>query len=144
MQKNSSFVVNDIILKKAVNIFLLVFYSFGAFCLPMGDFTILKDIPQMYRHCRATEDKDINPVDFITEHLLNIDGIFEKHQNNDEEKPHHPFQNHNYQQTTFSFLTYFSISVMSFSPIKVEPIISDEIVLSSNYTSKILRPPIFA
>ena len=60
---------------KAINIFLLAFYSFGILCLPMGDFSALQDLPEMYQHCQATEDKDMTPLDFVTDHLINIDGL---------------------------------------------------------------------
>lgn len=56
----------------------------------MSDFSALLDIPQMYRHCKATEDRDMTPFDFITDHLINIDGIFDKHDNGDEQNPHNP------------------------------------------------------
>lgn len=75
--------------KKALSLFLLALYSFGTFCLPMGDFFMLKDISEMYRFCKANEDKDMTPLDFITDHLVNIDGLFDQHANGDEQKPHH-------------------------------------------------------
>lgn len=51
-------------------------------------------LPDMYRKCKATEDKDMTPIDFITDHLLNIDGVFDKHDNGDEQKPHNPSSIH--------------------------------------------------
>ena len=47
----------------------------------MGDFSMLNELPEMYSHCKATEDKDMTPLDFITDHLVNIDGLFDKHEN---------------------------------------------------------------
>ena len=57
----------------------------------MGDFSMLNELPEMYSHCKATEDKDMTPLDFITDHLVNIDGLFDKHENGDKQKPHSPF-----------------------------------------------------
>lgn len=71
-----------------------MFYSLGTFLLPLGDFAAIEDIPEMYRHCKATEDKDLTPFDFIKDHLINIDGIFDKHDKGDEQKPHSPTQFH--------------------------------------------------
>ena len=129
-------------MKKAGNIFLLFFYSFGTFCLPMGDFSILSDIHEMYRHCKATEDKDMTPLDFVTDHIINIDGLFDKHENGDEQKPHTPVQNQHHQQTTVSFVTYFSFSIKSFHSVEVKPSVPSVLFIQSDYISKIFRPPI--
>jgi hypothetical protein len=64
------------------------------FMLPMGDFSALKDLPEQYRHCRDTEDQDMTFIDFITDHLINIDCLFDKHENGDKQKPHSPYQHH--------------------------------------------------
>ncbi len=131
-------------MKKAVNIFLLVFYSFGTFCLPLGDFSMLNDLPEMYRHCKATEDKDMTPLDFITDHLVNIDGLFDKHESGDEQKPHTPIQNHHHGQTTISFIAYFAFSITQFHHTEMKPLIPSVNFLPSDYITKIFRPPIVA
>lgn len=111
----------------------------------MGDFSMLNDIPEMYRHCKATEDKDMTPFDFITDHLLNIDGLFDKHENGDEQKPHQPIQNHHYGQTTGSFITYSIISVtQQFCVVKTELLIPSKNFLPTDHSAKIFRPPISA
>ena len=68
------------------------FYTLGTLLLPMGDFSGLQDLPEMYSHCKATEDKDMTVIDFVTDHLLNIDGIFDQHNNGDHQKPHAPIK----------------------------------------------------
>jgi len=140
--KNPTFAVTQTILKKAVNIFLLTFYSFATFCLTLGDFSVLQDIPEMYRHCKATEDKDMTPLDFITDHLVNIDGLFDKHENGDEQKPHQPKQNEHQGQPTFFFLTHLSFAVRLFIPMPLNPSIPSDNFLPSDHISKIFRPPI--
>lgn len=54
----------------------------------MADFSIIPELKNMYTHCKATEDKDMSLVDFVTDHIMNIDGIFDQHNNGDEQKPH--------------------------------------------------------
>jgi len=108
----------------------------------MGDFSMLKEIPEMYRHCKATEDKDMTPLDFITDHLINIDGLFDKHENGDAQKPHTPPQTQHQGQTTISFITYFSFSVIPFHPLKAKPAIPADNFSTSDYISNIFRPPI--
>ena len=58
----------------------------------MGNFSAITDLPKMYQHCKATEDKDMAPIDFLTDHLINIDGLFDKHESGDDQKPHSPIQ----------------------------------------------------
>ena len=55
----------------------------------------------MYSHCKATEDKDMTPVDFVTDHLVNIDCLFDKHDNGDRQKPHTPISLTHKQTQTF-------------------------------------------
>ena len=131
-------------MRKALNIFLLAFYSFGTFCLPLGDFSILADLPQMYHHCKTTEDKDMTPIDFITDHLVNIDGMFDEHQNGDEQKPHQPIQNNHHTQTVFSFITTYNISSTVIIPNQTKPTIYKTSFTTSEYITKIFRPPILA
>ena len=85
-------------MKKAVSIFLLIYYAFGNLLLPNGDFSTLPDLPKMYQHCKQTEDIDMTPLDFITDHLINIDCFFDDHADDDDQKPHQPYAAH---QDTF-------------------------------------------
>jgi len=43
----------------------------------MGDFAMLKDLPEMFRHCKATEDRDLNVFEFLTEHVSPIGQLIE-------------------------------------------------------------------
>jgi hypothetical protein len=131
-------------MKKAIYILLLVFYSLGTLFLPLGDFSFLQDLPQMYQHCKTTEDKDMTAFDFITDHLINIDSIFDKHDNGDEQKPHTPVQYQSLQQQTIYLVNEFEIP--STKPISLKNKFPDypEIFYSSDYIFKIFRPPVFA
>lgn len=131
-------------LKKIVSLFLLVFYSFGTFCLPLSDFSVLQDLPAMYRHCKANEDKDMTPIDFVTDHLVNIDGLFDKHDKGDEQKPHTPPQNLHHSQSNISFVTYFYFSLANFSPEAKRATIHVVEFLPCDHNSEIFRPPIAA
>jgi len=109
----------------------------------MGDFAILEEIPEMYRHCKATEDKDMTPLDFLTDHLVNIDGLFDKHDDGDEQKPHESHRTKHYQgQPTVFFATYFSFFIKQVIPVHLTPGMRSENFLSSDYFSEIFRPPI--
>ena len=61
----------------------------------------------MYAHCKTTEDKDLSVLDFISDHLINIDGLFDAHNNGDHQKPHKPFNfNHLSNGTEGSFIKF--------------------------------------
>ena len=128
-------------MKKAANIFLLVFYCFGTFCLPLGDFSLLQDIPEMYQHCKATEDEDMTSLDFITDHLVNIDGIFDKHDKGDEQKPHSPLQSEHHGKAQVSFINSFGYSMVILNPIAVKLALPLESAIQSDFIFKIFRPP---
>lgn len=130
---------------KIINIFLLTFYSFGTFCLPMGNFSSLQDLPEMYQHCKATEDKDMTPLDFLTDHLINIDGLFDKHNNGDDQKPHSPIQNqHISQLVAFQFSTVFNFKTENIFFLEQLYLYHIDNFIKSEYISKIFRPPIVA
>jgi hypothetical protein len=50
---------------KLIGIIFFSFYFFGNILLPLGDFSILPDLPKMYAHCKATEDKDLTLIEFV-------------------------------------------------------------------------------
>lgn len=111
----------------------------------MGNFSSLQDLPEMYQHCKAIEDKDMTPFDFLTDHLINIDGLFDKHNNRDEQKPHSPIQNQHVSQIiAFQFPTAFNFKVTNLFFEKNTHIFHSDNFIISEYISKIFRPPIVA
>lgn len=81
----------------------------------MCDFSMMKDLPKMYQHCKQTEDPNLTVLDFFTEHLIDFDEFLEGHEEDKSEKPHqsHVNQITNYcvqlvtpQQTISNVKTY--------------------------------------
>ncbi|MBK8586688.1 MAG: hypothetical protein IPN88_15185, partial [Bacteroidetes bacterium] len=92
----------------------------------------------MYQHCQATEDKDMTPLDFVTDHLINIDGLFDKHSNGDEQKPHSPIQNRHISQIlAFQFPTAFNFKAANIFLKRNYTISVSENFIKSEYISKI-------
>ena len=128
-------------MKKAGLIFIAIYYLLGNLILPMGDFSTIAEIPAMYQHCKVTEDKDLTAFDFITDHLVNIDGLFDDHAHGDPQKPHTPFPFH-YQFTNIFLPTQFvAAPASSVNFISKENIYTDDFI-SDGCTSQLLRPPI--
>ena len=101
----------------------------------------------MYNNCKEYEHHDMTPLDFITDHLINIDGLFDKHDNGDEQKPH---KNIDFTFSNFTATLFFQeVNTFEFKSIKVT--IENSIVISNykkaiytfNHTLSIFRPPIF-
>ena len=63
-------------LKKATIILLLCYYSFAIIAFPMCDFSMIADLPEMYQHCKETEDKDLTAIEFLTDHVVDFDIFF--------------------------------------------------------------------
>jgi hypothetical protein len=68
----------------------LLFLLAGTLLLPGGNFNLLRDLPAMYAHCKATEDKDLTPLDFVRDHLTCFDALVDDHPPADEQRPHSP------------------------------------------------------
>ncbi len=129
-------------MKKAVVILLFSYYSLGTLFLQQGDFSVLSDFPAMFSHCKALEDKDMNLLDFITDHVLNLDSLFDKHENGDPQKPHLPFLIHTANVSNIIFINSFQI-------IKPPTVLGSRIysmyvgsIYLNYYSPTIFRPPI--
>ncbi|MGA9639084.1 hypothetical protein [Flavobacterium sp.] len=90
------------LVKHFFNAFLLLYYTFGVICLPMGDFSTMAHLSEMYSHCKETEDPNLTVFDFVGEHLMNLDMIFEAHESedDDDDKPHQVVTFESHTQTT--------------------------------------------
>lgn len=84
----------------------------------------------------------MTPIDFITDHLVNIDGLFDKHENGDEQKPHTPNQTQHHGPSQVSYITYYSLSLTQFNPIEVKPSIPSANFMPQGNIVKIFHPPI--
>ncbi len=108
----------------------------------MGDFAVMQDLPEMYRHCKFTEDKDMTPIDFFTDHLLNIDGMFDKHDKNDEQKPHQTLPGIHQSHSSFCFLPIGKNNFRKEIVVNKTRTNKNEDFFQSEVITKIFRPPI--
>jgi hypothetical protein len=134
-------------MKKIGVILLLFYYTLGCLILPDGDFSVLPDLPKMYQHCQATEHQDMTVFDFITDHLLDIDGLFDAHDNDDEQKAHQPFPLHHSTHIQFYLPTFLHFPFKERVLILFKQCILpnfDKHAPTSEYWGSIFRPPILA
>jgi hypothetical protein len=127
--------------KRILTLFLASYYVFGTFCLPLGDFSVLQDVPAMYRYCKSTEQPGMNLMGFVTGHLLNIDGVFDHRDHHNTQKPHPPLPKHHPHSKVVGLVAFFYPSGFKFNTgLKQNPTFSIEIYLS-DYLSDIFHPP---
>ena len=127
---------------RITGIFCLIYFLIGTLILPLGNFASLPNLPEMYRHCVATEDKDMDAADFITDHLVNIDCIFDKHEEGDEQKPHQASAFNNTLQQLFVNLPQVNWQIQKPLIVQSQNISFVASVYHSEYRSEVLRPPI--
>ena len=115
----------------------------------MGDFAVLKNLPEMFQHCKATEDNDLNVVEFLFEHVSGvgqlIEGIeheFEADEDCDKPHEHIPFR-FEQQQIICVYQTVKAPAIKHLVTAIVCPVTDSKVYVSA-YISKIFRPPIFA
>ena len=120
---------------------LMLCFFISTISVPESDFTLLAQLPSLYRHCKETEDKNMNFIDFITNHLINIDSIFDTHDPNDSQKSHQPFQFEHLQHIVAYEAVYSNINVTT-------PIFQCKTIhllksnyFHSDYISYIFHPP---
>ncbi len=128
-----------------VAIILILLQSISTLLQPICNTRVL-NLREMYQHC-SLEDPDITPLDFVFEHLLNLEGIvdcFEGKNESDEAEHQIP------QTTEFSLQIAVVLSQTIQIDFKPRNSFSTRIkyptgrrdFCSSNFYADLLRPPI--
>lgn len=144
--KNQTVSFNQI-MKNAFKIFILFCYSLVSLFLSMDDILTLQDMPIMYQNCKEHQQHDISSLDFITDHLINIDGIFYKHNHEGEQEPHKDFHFTHRHSVTIYFQELKKIEFNNVNPILENKIIIFKYIklnYSFNPFNSAFRPPIIA
>ncbi|MBI1223358.1 MAG: hypothetical protein GC180_12195 [Bacteroidetes bacterium] len=119
--------------------FLILYYLFGTLVL-QGNFAAFSDLPEMYVHCQETEDPDMDFMDFLFEHLIQLD---DDHGNpdGDDLMPHQPvhFHHHNILWAFAEVNSFQSFHVHSDDPATVASIEHEGEI--NGYTSGVFHPP---
>ncbi len=135
------------VLKLSSTILFTAFYLLGTFILPFGDFSVIKDLPGMFNHCKATEDTDLNVFEFLTEHVSGLGQLIEGNEHGEEEgeendKPHAPVQIHFEQQKVICESQAVTAPAAKPLPLPELRALPTGIAYIADYVSAIFRPPI--
>lgn len=121
---------------------LALYFFLGSVLLPLGDFSLLRDIPKMYQvYTQIDEPEDIGVVDFVVDYLLNGEEFFEHYENEKRGFDPTPVQ-FQHQAESMSIVLFQT----EFLPVKEAPVSIPENGLyhsfsTSDYQDEILRPP---
>lgn len=126
---------------KTLVIILFAYFVAGAMFLPEGDFSTLPDMPKMYASCKL-EDPEMSLPDFISEHLLAIDGLIDDDGAEPGEKPHKPIQfNHQFAQIIIT-AKQFSLQIQEAPVAEPQLSVPANSICLAGYTASVFRPPI--
>ena len=119
------------------------FILIGSLVFPLGDFSLTRDLPEMYRnYSRITTPEELGVLDFIGDYLLHGKDIF-GHNAND--KPQNATNNVQFQHQPVPFyiiltplqlhLVTIPHHIISHPPIRITANTSD-------FKNKLFRPPL--
>ena len=127
-------------MKKGLLILTATYFLLGNCLLPQGDFSTLTQLPSMYHHCQRTEDPDLDLLDFITDHLFNLDEVFsEEEEAGEHELPHNPVPFHT---TTAPDIFCITVPIIIILP-EEKRVMQNLAAYQSPYFSRLSRPDIF-
>lgn len=127
---------------RAIGSIVLVYYAFGVFLL-QGDFNVLGRISEMHDHCKATEDRDMTWVDFITDHLACFDALVDSHPPGDEQRSHNPLPTKEYAgpQPVFAITEPLRVQDRVFAPAMDRAYPGTEDLYRFDPVDLVFRPP---
>ncbi|MGN6640864.1 MAG: hypothetical protein ACTHJ8_18280 [Mucilaginibacter sp.] len=120
---------------------LALFFVTGSSILPLGDFSLMNDLPSMYKaycHVRVGEP---DVLDFIGDYLMGGKDILG---HNHEDRPVKSSPIHYQHQASMSLFYMLQLSDL---PAKlqtdiIEHIVQKQLFHTSDYQGKLLRPPL--
>ena len=113
----------------------------GILFLPQGELSTVVDLSFKYQYFKKTEDHDMSPIDFITDHLININGWFDKHDNDDEQKPHLPMTVSYTNSTINYFICFIKLDFAVEQNGKRNFENKNDLKYHSDYNTKVFKPP---
>ncbi len=129
-------------LKSLITSFLACYFLLGSTILPLGDFSLMADLPSMYRSYSEITAEKPDIIDFIGDYVMGGKELFGHNKHDAPLKPDGSTQ-FQHQATSFLYFTFISYQVHS-KPQELlsKPIITAFMFFPSDYQCKTFRPPI--
>jgi len=130
------------VIKSFIGIFLAFYLLAGSMVLPLGDFSLINDLPGMYHAYTEVSAEKPDVIDFIGDYLLSGKELLGHNKHDASPKADGSTQ---FQHQAISLLYYNAIGIMienNPDAFTIEPTIRESRFYPINYQSKSLRPPI--
>jgi len=130
-------------IKKLIILAMACFILTGSVVFPLGDFSLTRDLPEMYRnYSKIATPEDFGVIDFIGDYLLHGKEIFG---HNAHDKPQNASNSVQFQHQPFPFFV-----IVNSVQLRIPVIINDIIVHApphvasntSDFKNKLFRPPL--
>jgi hypothetical protein len=129
--------------KKVLAYFISFYFLLGSIVLPLGDFSLIKDLPRMYRaYEKLADPNDRGLADFIGDYLLGGKAIFG---HNKSDIPENGQSNVQFQHAT-GFCSVVSSDTQTITTIVADAVINHPNISipvnTSEFHNELFRPPL--
>lgn len=131
-------------IKRIVALFLAMFFLAGSIVFPLGDFSLMRDLPQMYHsYTKIALPEEVGIIDFVGDYLLHGRDILG---HNSHDKSENAAKGLQFQHTN-NHLNVVVAVVDSYVHKQAKPssapISRRKFFITSDYSLSVFRPPIF-
>jgi hypothetical protein len=131
------------VVKRLVSGFLVCLFLVSSFILPLGDFSLMRDIPNMYRnYTKITTDEELGVLDFVGDYLMHGKELFG---NNAHDKPQTNTNNVQFQHQANPLLAEIPLIVFRLVNLpqnRAAQPISNILQATTDYQNECFRPPL--
>jgi hypothetical protein len=129
--------------KRSVSGFLACLFLISSFILPLGDFSLMRDIPDMYRnYTRITTEDELGILDFVGDYLMHGKELFGNNQN---DKPQNSSNSVQFQHPANPLIAEIPLSLFGLMNLPrnraVQPI-NNILQATTDYQNECFRPPL--
>jgi hypothetical protein len=130
-------------IKKIITAFMACWLLAGSCILPLGDFSLIRDIPEMYRnYTKITSLDELGILDFIGDYLLHGKELLGHNVKDKAESSSNTVQ-FMHQANPISFLVAgLSVSLLLYPELAQTKHPANALFLTSDYRDQLLRPPL--
>jgi hypothetical protein len=129
--------------KKMITLWMACFLLGGSILLPLGDFSLMQDIPGMYHnYTKITTPEELGIIDFIGDYLLHGKELFG---HNKDDKPQSTDNNVQFQHQANPLsviLLPIHSCVLNLPEIQKIRAICNKPMMTTDYHQKLFRPPV--
>jgi len=130
-------------LRKITCYFLTFFFLMGSVIFPLGDFSLMRDIPKMYQnYTKITSGEEMGVIDFVGDYLLHGKDIF-GHNEHDKTPAKGCDVQFQHQASSLNIVVNQILQTLFIVPASVltHPVFTQG-SYTSDYRNKLFRPPL--